>query len=554
MKRVALLTGIFISGVSLLIMAYSSGPNAGNAGDPPGNAHCGNCHTSYTVNSGPDSLIFIITNANGDTIDSIASQTSYTLHVTVQGGLFSMGKAGFQLIPLNTNELNGPSVGTFSTSMGVQTKTLPGRVYVTHTSSSNTPSGNQKTWQVNWTSPASLTEDIRFYSATVAGNGNGQNSGDYVRVKNFTYTYTGPCHLMNQSFTICQGDSIQVGNHWYSSTGTYYDTLTDQNGCDSVVVTQLTVNIADTTYDTATICSGDSIMFAGQWLYMAGTYYDTQTNMYGCDSIILFSLYVHPDAVIHDTAYLCNGDSVWFRGQWIMSLGVYRDTAYGANSCDSIFLFHVMAAPPIVHPMSVSICDGETYDFFGTPLTQAGTYYDTVQSTQGCDTIHMLTLSVIKVRTAINIYRDTIFSLASNAQYQWVMCDTGGGYTAITGATMSYYVPKQAGAYAVIITQNGCTDTSACIPWAPTGMGSPPQSPVFTAYPNPTTGPIFIHIDPAMGAQQIEVIDLTGKLIMQRPLNGQTQITLPVHHLSKGLYYLTVSGQHSTHTIPIIKE
>jgi len=43
-----------------------------------------------------------------------------------------------------------------------------------------------------------------------------------------------------QSITLCEGESINVGSSIYTLTGTYYDTL--QNGyCDSIVETQLTV-------------------------------------------------------------------------------------------------------------------------------------------------------------------------------------------------------------------------------------------------------------------------------------------------------------------------
>ncbi len=537
----------------MTLMAYSSGADAGKAGDPPGNTNCGQCHTSYAVNSGPDSLIFLITNANGDTVNSIDPQTSYTLHVTVQsGGSFTMNRAGFQLIPLNTANLNGGSVGAFSASTGVQQKMTPGRIYITHTSSSNTASSGMKSWQISWTSPATLSGDIRFYVASVAADGDGTNAGDYVRTAQFTYTFNGPCYVINQNLMICQGDSVQVGSNWYSMAGTYYDTLTAQAGCDSVIITQLMVGTPDTTYDTATICAGDSIMFGGQWRSMAGTYSDTLTNMYGCDSIALFTLYVNPDPVVHDTAAICSGDSVMFRGRWISTVGVYFDTAYGANSCDTIFIFHVMPAPPVMHAMNASICDGETYVFGGKSLTQPGTYYDTVTSTQGCDTIHVLTLTVTKVRTALNIYHDTIFALATNAQYQWVMCDSTG-YTPISGATMSYYAPTQSGSYAVIITQNGCTDTSACIPIVVAGIGNVSSNAHVRMFPNPTSHLLNIDVDPSVGPEAVEVHDLTGKRVMHRIVNGRSRITFSVAHLPAGMYYVTVKGRAATHTLPLIK-
>ena len=51
----------------------------------------------------------------------------------------------------------------------------------------------------------------------------------------------------NLSETICDGDSILLGGQYQFSSGTYYDTLLASTGCDSVVITDLTVMVIDTT-------------------------------------------------------------------------------------------------------------------------------------------------------------------------------------------------------------------------------------------------------------------------------------------------------------------
>ena len=49
-------------------------------------------------------------------------------------------------------------------------------------------------------------------------------------------------HMFSQqSFSICNGDSILVGSNVYYTSGTYTDTLTAINGCDSTITTNLTV-------------------------------------------------------------------------------------------------------------------------------------------------------------------------------------------------------------------------------------------------------------------------------------------------------------------------
>ena len=47
--------------------------------------------------------------------------------------------------------------------------------------------------------------------------------------------------FIQQDITICNGDSVQVGSNVYYSSGSFADTLTSTNGCDSMVTTNLTV-------------------------------------------------------------------------------------------------------------------------------------------------------------------------------------------------------------------------------------------------------------------------------------------------------------------------
>ena len=43
-----------------------------------------------------------------------------------------------------------------------------------------------------------------------------------------------------QDITLCLGDSLRVGNNWYTSAGAYVDSLSTPTGCDSVVMTTIT--------------------------------------------------------------------------------------------------------------------------------------------------------------------------------------------------------------------------------------------------------------------------------------------------------------------------
>ena len=72
------------------------------------------------------------------------------------------------------------------------------------------------------------------------------------------------------------------------------DSLITTMGCDSVYV--LNIHFKDTYHsiNNDTIVEGDSLLWRDKYLSRAGTYVDTLSNIYGCDSIIIINLSVKP--------------------------------------------------------------------------------------------------------------------------------------------------------------------------------------------------------------------------------------------------------------------
>lgn len=52
----------------------------------------------------------------------------------------------------------------------------------------------------------------------------------------------------------------------------------------------------------------------------------------------------------------------------------------------------------LTHPepdtLNIDICEGERYDFFGTPYNQTGIYYHRKENTYMCDSVYVLNLRV----------------------------------------------------------------------------------------------------------------------------------------------------------------
>ena len=116
----------------------------------------------------------------------------------------------------------------------------------------------------------------------------------------------------------------------------YTDILIAANGCDSVVITDLTVltSAASVIVNDITICNGDSILVDSNYYSISGTYIDTLQNAVGCDSIITTNLTVQTP--VNQSFTICFGDSVVVGTSVYHTSGNYSDTLISSIGCDSI--------------------------------------------------------------------------------------------------------------------------------------------------------------------------------------------------------------------------
>ncbi len=73
----------------------------------------------------------------------------------------------------------------------------------------------------------------------------------------------GPQIISQRIDTICAGSTLRIGNSTYSVSGNFRDTLRTSQGCDSIVLTRLTVNPFEVSVNTnkqTDLCAGDSLL------------------------------------------------------------------------------------------------------------------------------------------------------------------------------------------------------------------------------------------------------------------------------------------------------
>lgn len=188
----------------------------------------------------------------------------------------------------------------------------------------------------------------------------------------------------------------------------------------------------------------------------------------------------------------------------------------------------------------------------GICYTAPGTHQVTLIATNanGSDTITQ-SLTVASVNTAISVNGITISSAATNATYQWINCMTN---QPIAGATSASFTPSANGSYAVVVTQNGCSDTSDCEAITTVGIDQMTVADLITVYPNPSKG-VFALYDQqaALSGEFVIVTNVLGETVYSTRINGsKTEINLT--SAQDGIYFVTVNSDFGKLVTKIMKE
>ena len=195
--------------------------------------------------------------------------------------------------------------------------------------------------------------------------------------------------------TICEGDYYKFGDEVLTAQGTYYDTLTAVNGCDSIVM--LTLQVFPVKYQTTTkrIFEGDTVFFYGDTLTKSGVYEHRVLNENNCTDTYQMILTVLKESHIDTTAVICKNDLpfIW-RGYEYNETGDYRLPITWTDSSRVVMTLHLTVNDTYYAERNVSLCSGDYFKFKGITYTENGFFYDTIPSLVGCDSIIKYVISV----------------------------------------------------------------------------------------------------------------------------------------------------------------
>ena len=249
--------------------------------------------------------------------------------------------------------------------------------------------------------------------------------------------------------TICQGDTLSVGDVDLTFQDLHQVSIPNGEICDSLVQVDLRVHPS---YDLAfneILCSGDTFAFDSELLTAPGNYNMRFETNEGCDSLVSLTLVEEPTYNFVDTTILCFGEG--FEGKIFFEDEIISEFFQSEAGCDSILSTYFKILPSQNQTFVRLVCPGETFN--GNVVNQ-----DTLVSVGGfngvtCDSVTLYELQLFDDPPA-TIQGDTLLCAEETTelivpgfmQYNWS-----------TGDTSSSISVAEAGIFGVdLVSENNC--------------------------------------------------------------------------------------------------
>jgi len=306
--------------------------------------------------------------------------------------------------------------------------------------------------------------------------------------------------------TSCDSYTSPSGNYTYTTSGVYYDTITNHWGCDSLLTIDLNITYSFFSEENINICQGETYTWHGQTLNTAGTYYDSLTTVNGCDSIYKLSLNVNslPNINLGNDTIVCGAGITLNAGSGF--------TSYYWNTDETT--------------QSVNI-------------TNSGIYSVTVTNPQNCSNSDEINVTISNILINLEqVGTDLIATINPivPGEYAWYTCDN---QLVLNITTATYQNAPIDGCFYVIFTDNvNCEWTSNEVNVVSIQDN---EMNIARVYPNPANDVVYIELinDKVVS---IYLYDMLGKLILNEKHNDSL-IKIDVSQLN-GTYILKVVNEN----------
>jgi hypothetical protein len=211
------------------------------------------------------------------------------------------------------------------------------------------------------------------------------------------------------------------------------------------------------------------------------------------------------------TVNACESYTAPSSGKIYTTSGIYPDTLLTHQGCDSIIILNLNINNSTSIVDEIVACNPYTWIDNITYNESNNTASQILTNSEGCDSIIMLDLEIITIDTMITVNEGIITANTSGATYQWLDCDND--FAPISGQTGQQFSATTNGNYAVEITQEGCTATSACVAIVNVGIEEDLFTSSINVFPNPTQDQLTLDFGDNYNDWNFKVLNIMGENI-----------------------------------------
>lgn len=266
-------------------------------------------------------------------------------------------------------------------------------------------------------------------------------------------------------------------------------------------------------------------------------HYDTTASQWNYDSQV-YTASTSTTFPVRDSV----GFSVAISGQNVM-VGAIGEDEDGSNnntvsSAGAVYIFTECALDSTM--VSVNACNNYTSPSGLYQWTTSGTFRDTLNNHLGCDSVLIVNLTIQTIDTSVMINGTTLSSNSQLGTYQWIDCSTN---QPISGETNAAFTPLVSGSYAVVVSDNACSDTSDCIAMTIVNVEQVQSVGQFNIYPNPTTGRLNIDLGKLAKNISLEIVNVTGQIVFANQTKEAELMNIDISHLDSGIYFVRIQTE-----------
>ncbi len=189
--------------------------------------------------------------------------------------------------------------------------------------------------------------------------------------------------------------------------------------------------------------------------------------------------------------------------------------------------------------------DGITY----TSSNNTATF--TLTNSTGCDSIVTLNLTINTIDINVTTTGSSITANETGASYQWINCNNNNAV--IAGESSQSFTASENGDYAVVVSKNGCTDTSACITISTVSIEENTLFNNVSIFPNPNQGQINIDLG-SLKDVSLKVFTISGQLIFNKENIRDSIYQFEINDAPAGIYFIEICTQGMKQQYKLVKK